>query len=161
MNEPENIIQPSSRDFTVAVFVASGQHVLLQYHQKLQRWLPPGGHIEPDELPDVAARREVREETGIEIELVGDGLNHVDINGQPLQLCRPAGVQLARIRPGHEHIDLVYFARPLGGSPQNESGWFGPDSWSSLKLTEEVRQWCEAAIESVDHWSPPDVRVRT
>ena len=59
-----------TRDFTVAVFVIHNDHVILHIHQKLQRWLPPGGHIEPNELPDDAAIREVLEETGVAIELV-------------------------------------------------------------------------------------------
>src|SRR4029078_5961938 len=99
-----------SRDFTVAVLVVRDQRILLHWHAKLVRWLPPGGHIEPDELPDEAALREVLEETGVEATLHGDQLNHVALVGQPKQLCRPAGVQVAEIRAGHEHIDLIYFA---------------------------------------------------
>jgi 8-oxo-dGTP pyrophosphatase MutT (NUDIX family) len=36
-------------------------------HKKLGKWLPPGGHIEPNELPDDAACREVLEETGLKV----------------------------------------------------------------------------------------------
>ena len=46
--------------------------VLLHHHRKLEMWLPPGGHIERDELPDDAAVREVWEETGIRVVLVGE-----------------------------------------------------------------------------------------
>ncbi len=46
--------------------------VLLHRHRKLGTWLPPGGHIEKDELPDDAAVREVGEETGVRVELVGE-----------------------------------------------------------------------------------------
>ena len=60
-----------TRDFTVAVFVVDRGRILLHEHRKLGRWLPPGGHIEPNELPDVAAQREVDEEAGIAIRLVG------------------------------------------------------------------------------------------
>lgn len=135
--------------------------ILLHFHEKLGRWLPPGGHIEPNEIPDHAAHREVLEETGIEITLVGDQLNTIDISGQPRQCCRPAGVQIATIRPGHEHVDLIYFARSEGGEPHENAGWFGPDSWSVLQLTAEVQTWCELAIESVDKWARKSSRVRT
>ena len=150
-----------SRDFTVAVFVVDNGNVLLHFHRKLGRWLPPGGHIEPDELPDEAATREVLEETGVTVQLVGDTINSIDVAGQPIQLCRPAGIQLARIRPGHEHIDIVYFAKATHGSPSENSGWYGPNSWSSLELTAEVTTWCEAAIKEVDRWTPIFTRVRT
>src|SRR4051812_14319580 len=99
-----------TRDFTVATFVVCASQILLLWHRKLQMWLPPGGHIEPHELPDDAAIREVAEEAGIAVELVGERGVGVD---DPVQLVRPAGIQLETIRPGHEHIDLIYFARPI------------------------------------------------
>jgi 8-oxo-dGTP pyrophosphatase MutT (NUDIX family) len=138
-----------SRDFTVAVFVVYAGTVLLHYHAKLGRWLPPGGHIEPDELPDDAAVREVLEETGVVATLVGDRAIDVHAPGQPVQLCRPAGVQLADIRPGHQHIDLVYLATGAPVEPRDGTGWFGPDEWSALDLTEEVAAWCILAIDRI------------
>lgn len=100
-----------TRDFTIAVFVVDRDRVLLLWHNKLHRWLPPGGHSEPNELPDEAAVREVWEETGLEVALVGetgpnDGVRH---------LVRPAGIQLEEIIAGeHQHIDLVCLAVPVG-----------------------------------------------
>jgi 8-oxo-dGTP pyrophosphatase MutT (NUDIX family) len=137
---------PISRDFTVAVFVVNDGKVLLHYHHKLARWLPPGGHIEPDELPDEAAAREVFEETGVVAALAGERAIAVDAPGQPVQLCRPAGVQLADIRPGHQHIDLVYLAAGTPAEPREGVGWFGLDEWPSLDLTDEVAAWCMLAI---------------
>jgi 8-oxo-dGTP pyrophosphatase MutT (NUDIX family) len=58
------------RHFTVAVFVVWEGIVLLHLHRKLAMWLPPGGHVERDEIPDDAAVREVFEETGLNVELV-------------------------------------------------------------------------------------------
>ncbi|MCC6943218.1 MAG: NUDIX domain-containing protein [Thermomicrobiales bacterium] len=139
-----------TRDFTVAVFVVSDGKVLLHFHKKLQRWLPPGGHIEPGELPDSAAVREVLEETGIHIRLSCDQLNEVAAEDQPRQLCRPAGIQLAQIRPGHEHIDLIYFATAVSGALTGGAGWYGPESWPNLQLTDEVMSWCRSAVDQVD-----------
>jgi 8-oxo-dGTP pyrophosphatase MutT (NUDIX family) len=142
-----------TRDLTVAVFVVWQRSVLLHFHAKLGRWLPPGGHVEPNELPDDAAVREVMEETGIEASLVCERLNEVEVPGQPRQLCRPAGVQLADISPGHQHIDLVYFATSQGGTPAYDAGWFDEKSWQSLDLTVEVRTWCELAVAEIDRLS--------
>ncbi len=42
----------------------------LIFHRKLKKWLPPGGHIDPNEMPSETAIREAFEETGLEIELI-------------------------------------------------------------------------------------------
>ena len=41
------------------------EKVLLVRHHKLGIWLSPGGHVEQDELPHQAAKREFGEETGV------------------------------------------------------------------------------------------------
>jgi 8-oxo-dGTP pyrophosphatase MutT (NUDIX family) len=138
-----------SRDFTVAVFVVRGDRVLLHLHRRLERWLPPGGHIEPNELPDSAAVREVLEETGVAVELVGPSENMATGLGQPVQLTRPIGVQLAEIGPdGHQHIDLVYLARGLDDG-NDEATWFSAEELDDLELTDEVRQWCRIALRKL------------
>ncbi len=141
-----------TRDFTVAVFVVHDGFVLLHLHRKLDKWLPPGGHIEPEELPDDAAVREVREESGLAVELVGERGIATDYPDQPVQLVVPAGIQLERIAPGHEHIDLVYFASvrevssPSLPRPAEEFRWFGQDDLDSIPFTDQVRAWCDRAI---------------
>jgi 8-oxo-dGTP pyrophosphatase MutT (NUDIX family) len=138
-----------TRDFCVAVFVVHAGRVLLHYHRKLGRWLPPGGHIEPNELPDEAAVREVWEETGVEIALLGTPPIPADGPELPRQLRRPAGIQLEDIAPGHQHIDLVYFATGHPAAPRDQVGWYAPSQWPELELTAEVVAWCEAALASV------------
>lgn len=144
-----------SRDFTVAIFVVRDGRVLLHWHQKLGRWLPPGGHIEPNELPDDAAHREVMEETGVAIELIGPtGIDH-SRPGEPVQLIRPEGVQVETIRPGHEHIDLIYFARPKSDPAlPRQAGWYGSADLDALDLTDEVRLWCHKAIVTLGAVAP-------
>ena len=137
------------RHFTVAAFVVRDGKVLLHWHRKLGMWLPPGGHIEVNELPDEAAVREVLEETGVEVELLGERRDDVE---DPVQLHRPAGVQLEDIGPGHQHIDLIYFARPQG-PPEiwdefstDKVGWYAPEDWNGMAVNAEVRGWCERAL---------------
>jgi ADP-ribose pyrophosphatase YjhB (NUDIX family) len=144
-----------TRDFTVAVFVVHDGRVLLHFHPKLGKWLPPGGHIEPGELPDDAATREVREESGLTVRLVGDRGLPADYPDQPVQLVVPAGIQLESIAPGHEHIDLVYFAVPVdaAGGTQREAEnifqWLTPAELATHPVTDEVRDWCERAVHEV------------
>ena len=139
----------SGRHFTVAVFVVWEGKVLLHLHRKLGMWLPPGGHVERDELPDDAAVREVFEETGLNVELVGEKREDVE---DPVQLHRPAGVQLENIGPGHQHIDLIYFARPAGPAEiewhysEDKVGWYAPEYWDEMAVNAEVRGWCERAL---------------
>lgn len=127
--------------------------VLLHAHRKLGIWLPPGGHVERDELPDEAAVREVLEEAGVACELLGD----VAISAPgPTQMVRPRGVQLEAISPGHEHIDLVYLARPAEpytGDIAGEEpgfGWYDLRSALALGLTPEMEAWVRLALTEVD-----------
>ena len=57
-------------DLTASAFVFHKNKVLLIHHKKFDKWLPPGGHIDPNETPDQAAIREVKEETGLSIEII-------------------------------------------------------------------------------------------
>lgn len=140
-----------TRDFTVAVFVVNRGRILLHEHRKLGKWLPPGGHIEPNELPDVAALREVDEEAGIAVRLVGGRGLPRDYPGQPVQLVVPAGIQVEFIAEGHEHIDLVYFAVPVDPDApiHPDFRWLSPDALSAHSITDEIRDWCKRAIREV------------
>ena len=137
-----------TRDFTVAVFVVHRHRVLLHFHQKLKRWLPPGGHIEPNELPDEAAVREVMEETGVACVLTGGTRMHYVDPALPRQLTTPAGIQLEQIGADHQHIDLIYFASGVPAEPRHLVDWFALDELAPLELTEEVATWCRLAVEA-------------
>ena len=54
--------------------------VLMVYHKKLDTWVIPGGHLEPNEYPADGAVREVFEETGVHARLIdaGDSLTIAD-----------------------------------------------------------------------------------
>lgn len=138
-----------TRDLAVSVFVVWQRQVLLHFHPKLGLWLPPGGHVEPNELPDEAAVREVWEEAGLRVDLVGPPPFQ---SAGPQQLVRPRGVQLEDIAPGHQHVDLVYLARPsepYDGALRSESApfaWYGAAAANELSLTPEMVAWVRLAL---------------
>ena len=140
-----------TRDFVATGIVVDGDRVLLLFHRKLRRWLPPGGHVDAPELPDQAAIREVFEETGLRVELVAD----LEPQGFDHALPRPAGIQLEDIEPGHQHIDLIYFARPVAGTDvvaNDESeglGWFTLAQMREMSVEEEVIAWSGKAISAM------------
>lgn len=74
--------------------------VLLIYHRKLQKWLQPGGHIEPsDPSLQAAALREAREESGLQnFAYATEGVFDLDIHPIPA-----LGTD-----PGHLHLDIRF-----------------------------------------------------
>jgi len=103
----------TKKEFVVSAYVINGDKVLLISHKKLGMWLPPGGHIENYETPEEAVVREVREETGLDVEVVREMGWHPQINVQIL--AQPKHIQLEDIKGTHKHIDLVYVCRVVGG----------------------------------------------
>ncbi len=126
-------------DFTSAIFVVEDGRVLLILHRKLGKWLPLGGHIELDEEPETAALREAKEESGLDIELVGE---RPPTTGPGTRaLIAPRFMDIHRINATHEHIGLIYFARPKTGTTQ-------------LNTEEHLDiRWCSAA--DLDLLQPP------
>lgn len=132
---------PLTRDFTATTFVVQEGRTLLLWHNKVQAWLPPGGHLLPGELPEEAACREAREETGLEIELLGQRQTW----GKVQVLRTPACVLLEDIAPGHQHIDLIYFARVKGGeariAPRENTAlrWCTCEELGSPEIAPDIR----------------------
>ena len=140
-------------DFTTSVFIVRNGKVLLHKHKKLGIWLQPGGHIELDEDPNQAALREVKEETGFDVELIGNKkLLAVPSDGSQ-DLIAPMLINRRHVSETHEHVDLVYFGTVVCGELKSEEGgdvrWFGRDEIqkNTLGLKESVRFYALAAID--------------
>jgi 8-oxo-dGTP pyrophosphatase MutT (NUDIX family) len=145
------------RDFVATVYIIKDNKVLLVFHKKLQKWLPPGGHISKNELPDEAAIREAKEETGLDIELIGEKQPKF-FGTEPL--LRPEVVQLEDIeKRGHElhqHIDFFYIAVPkthcIAVSDESEDiRWFSLKDLQREKVPENIRYTAKLMIEKMNN----------
>ena len=105
------------RHFTATGYVVRDGATLLHWHAKVKAWLPPGGHVEPNEDPVQAVLREAWEETGLRVEVVG--APPAPELGYPEQVAPPFTIMVEDIDDpagAHQHIDLIYFLRPLDGA---------------------------------------------
>jgi ADP-ribose pyrophosphatase YjhB (NUDIX family) len=116
--------------------------VLLVQHIE-GRWQIPGGAVDPDERPEDAIRREVREEANVEIEL-GEVLG---VYGGPEYRVTYANGDDAG------WVVAVYAARVRGGTPTpgdpdeiKDVGWFTPEEIESLELHPSTRRTLRAVL---------------
>lgn len=120
------IIRVTQKKFTVSVGVIvtnREEKVLLLEHflRPASGWGIPGGFIEHGEQPEDAARREIREETGLELE----------------------NVRMLRVRTTYRHIEILFRAEAGKGEASVKSreiknlGWFKvdemPEEMSSIQ----------------------------
>jgi 8-oxo-dGTP pyrophosphatase MutT (NUDIX family) len=132
-------------DFTVAIFVVHDEKILLIHHRQLDQWLPLGGHVELDEDPEQAALREVKEESGLEVELLGE---RPPTTGPGTRaLIAPRFLDIHRISDTHQHIGMMYWARPKGGG-----GALAANPKLATTEHHDIR-WCSAA--ELDKLQPP------
>lgn len=96
------------KHFTVSAFIIFENRVLLHLHKKTNKILQVGGHIEKDESPSEAILREIREETGLSVELYCSKNLVKDSGSQELN----SGEHLNMHSVGeHLHMDFVFFAK--------------------------------------------------
>ena len=133
------------RQFTATVFIVHEAKTLLLFHKKHNKWMPPGGHVEANETPAEAAKREAFEETGIEIEFITQENVWID-DSNAKSIPRPHHMLLEQIpqtakEPAHEHIDFIYIGRPVSESPAAElhhMRWFTLEEVLHLETGVEV-----------------------
>ncbi|WP_424447934.1 NUDIX hydrolase [Microbacterium arborescens] len=149
------------KQFTVSGYVVNGvgDRVLLVHHRKLLKWLPPGGHVDPDETPHVAVVREVRAETGIRAALRPHPGIDPEVDGtKEAQLDLPLSMsyQLIPERPGepaHIHMDMAFALDVMGDetvdaaeAEVHAAGWFFLDELHGLDTFPSVRAIARSLI---------------
>ena len=125
--------------FTASAFVLSPTgELLMVLHRRLERWLQPGGHIDPEDGDTcTAALREVEEETGIAAVPGGCRLLDVDVHQIPESASEPL----------HRHFDVRFLFHGSGPvQPRAEvadARWVPIGEVERLETDESVRRALE------------------
>lgn len=113
------------RAFSVSIFCRHDGAILLVRHRRLGQWLPVGGEVEAGETPLEAARRELREETGLEgvfprglgvdgtpPGFIGYEEHPAGAKGLHLNFAFVADVPHRRLAPCDEYTDVMWVDEP-------------------------------------------------
>ena len=134
------------RHFCASAFIIDPytKKILLIKHKKNRKWTQPGGHIEGDETPEEAALREVYEETGLRVRLLGERFPRED------DFIRPLGIQKNRKLKSdgemHMHVDIIYVAVPnddqevvLNAEESDDIKWFSRNELENINCFPDIR----------------------
>lgn len=147
-------------DFTVEVFIVHKNKVLLRMHDKYKIWLSVGGHIELDEDPVEAAIREVKEEVGLDIKIIGvaDGIDENNLANRGYKyLIPPRYLGRHPVSETHTHIPFVYFATSDSDiildskhdHEKTETRWVTKDELEKMDLVPNVLFYAREALKEL------------
>lgn len=155
----------TTRHFTATVYIVNDGATALHNHQEIGKRIPPGGHVDQDELPHEAGLREVREETGLDPTLLDDTQPAETPGGRVLPQPRHQMLYDINVHNGdvgHQHIDHVYYttvpSRDIAPGP-NEVGadawqWYTAAELRRSELPSNVVQFGSEAIQTAENSSP-------
>jgi 8-oxo-dGTP pyrophosphatase MutT (NUDIX family) len=142
--------EPFSRDTlfpghitcTGVVLSPQKKRVLLVHHRRLDRWLLPGGHVEPEDkqLHD-ASRREVLEETGAQLVDMPPPLVGIDVHPIPPNDREPL----------HLHHNLIFAFRArtkecVCSEESREVTWCKLQEFDRYDLPDSIRRAVRRAV---------------
>lgn len=144
-------------DFTVEVFIVYKDKVLLRMHDKYGIWCSVGGHIELDEDPIQAAYREVKEEVGLDVILVGKDIPVLENDPNFTILMPPQYFGRHRVSDTHEHLVSVYFARATTDQvsdsesehERSETRWVTMEELDTMDLVPNIKFYAQEALKEL------------
>jgi len=153
----------TTRHFVATVYAVCDGAVALHEHDKLEMWLPAGGHLDRDELPHEAALRETEEELGFSVDLVAPQESIASETVRSIPQPQHFLVEDINVHEtgevGHQHVDFIFYGdapsrdiRPgPGEQPADDWTWFTPAELRarSDEIPADVVEIGQRAIEAV------------
>lgn len=149
-------------DLCTDAYIVNDGAVLLRLHEKYNIWNAPGGHVDPGEDSNQAAVREVWEEVGLKVALVGPNTwtrQDFDTNKD---LVPPIFVNRHSINEHHDHSCSIFFAKSESReiNPQEEASKNAQCVWvtreeldqmhkNDRRLHDDVYRYASAALERI------------
>ena len=149
---------------TASVFVlghlSAGWRLGLIRHPRFARMMIPGGHVEAGESPAEAALREVAEETGLPVRLVGPPAPPLPPGYRPPRVAQPWWIVEYDVPPDnhlaaeHVHVDYLYVAvagQPEPAAPaEHPFGWYAAADLPGLEMFDDARLLATAVLADLD-----------
>ena len=152
------------KQFTTSVIVFNqlnnNPRVLLIHHNKFNKWMVPGGHVEqPFESPPEAAIREVKEETGVEVSLFSFIHKCIKVNDAewilPPEYLHEQIIPKRGYQESHIHMDFLYLGIHVSGAlnvnkrEAKQVKWVGIDELKKLNMFDGTRTLIDCVYKKI------------
>ena len=131
-----------NKELCASIFVIDPdtKKILLVRHKEFQKWVQPGGHLEDNEIPEETAAREVYEETGIKVKIMGDRFPQ----------CNR--------KDGYMQVDVLYYGVPIGNTEPYiddeetlSARWFSREELDKINVFEDIKITYDYIIRDLLH----------
>lgn len=144
-NEPDAPLATSVVPAASVVVTDEDGRLLLAKRTDNDLWTIPGGAMKPGETIAETAVREVKEETGIDVEVI----SLVGIYSNPRHVVEYSDGEL------RQQFSVCFVCRPIGGEPAtsdetSEVGYFSPDEIEAMDVHPSIRLRIQHFLDNRD-----------
>ncbi|MBD3361394.1 NUDIX domain-containing protein [Candidatus Woesearchaeota archaeon] len=141
-------------DLVVEGVIMNNNKTLLIHHRKLNIWVPAGGHIDENEVPDDALLREIKEETQLDVEIINNCQLLPEGNTRR-NLAVPFHSNLHSVGD-HDHCCFFYLCKAL--NPENlkinkesiDYKWISKEEVDNDFIPAEIKKILKKAFEEYE-----------